>query len=100
MYSLRYGTVPIVHGVGGLADTVADVLDAPLTRNGRGQGFVFHDYTAGALLDTLRRALVWFGRPDDWRAIQRCGMAVDYSWDRSAQEYVKIYEGAIAKRAR
>ena len=100
MYSLRYGTVPIVHAVGGLADTVADVLDAASTRNGRGQGFVFHDYTAGALLDTLRRALMWFGRPDDWRAIQRSGMAVDHSWDRSAQEYVKIYEGAIAKRAR
>jgi starch synthase len=99
MYSLRYGTVPIVHAVGGLADTVADVSDEASTRHDRGQGFVFHGYTAAALLEALRRALDCFGRPDAWRAIQAAGMAVDHSWDRSAQEYVKIYRRAMAQRA-
>jgi starch synthase len=90
MYSLRYGTVPIVRGVGGLVDTVADGKT----------GFVFHDYSAPALLETLRRALAAFADPARWRALQRAGMAEDHSWDRSAQEYVKIYERAIAMTAR
>jgi starch synthase len=75
------------------------VSDEASTRHDRGQGFVFHGYTAAALLEALRRALDCFGRPDAWRAIQAAGMAVDHSWDRSAQEYVKIYRRAMAQRA-
>jgi starch synthase len=100
MYSLRYGTVPIVRGVGGLADTVADVSESASNSGDRGRGFVFHEYTPAALLEALRRALACFGRPSAWRAVQTAGMAVDYSWDRSAEEYVKIYERAIADRGR
>ena len=82
MYSLRYGTVPVVRRVGGLADTVEDGVT----------GFVFDEYSASALWATLQRALEAFGNPDKWRDIQRTGMKQDYSWDRSAREYVRIYE--------
>jgi starch synthase len=87
MYSMRYGTVPVVHAVGGLADTVT-----------RKTGFVFEEYTAAALLNCLMRALELYGDPQKWRALQHAGMAQDFSWDRSAKEYVKIYDRAI-KRA-
>ena len=98
MYSLRYGTVPVVRAVGGLADTVRD----PLNSVGGGEngsaatGFVFYDYTPGALLETLRRALASFKKPRTWKALQRAGMKRDHSWDRSAREYVKIYERVSA----
>jgi len=88
MYSLRYGTVPVVRGVGGLADTVKDEVT----------GFVFRDYTPAALLRALERALALYHNPRKWRQLQRAGMRKDYSWDRSAREYVKIYEMALATR--
>jgi starch synthase len=93
MYSLRYGTVPIVRRVGGLADTVRD--DGPGRRTSN--GFVFEDYVPEALLGTLRRALDVFKDQRRWRALQLAGMSEDHSWDRSAREYVKIYERAIKK---
>jgi starch synthase len=91
--------VPVVRSVGGLADTVVDV-SAPASKPGSGgPGFVFREYTPDALLLALRRALALFQDRPAWRAVQMAGMAVDHSWDRSAQEYVKIYERAIARRA-
>jgi starch synthase len=102
MYSMRYGTVPVVHGVGGLADTVVDYsrggLAAPKHGEG-GTGFVFVDYTPQALLEALTRAFAVFRDAGAWRALQAAGMRQDFSWDRSAQEYVKIYERAIGLRA-
>ena len=89
MYSLRYGTVPVVRAVGGLADTV--------TGN---TGFIFQDYTSAALLEAIQRALALFGEPPKWRALQRAGMTQDFSWDRSAREYVKIYERVLRTRTR
>jgi starch synthase len=94
MYSMRYGTVPVVHGVGGLADTVCDY--AP--RRAKSTGFVFLDYTPAALLGALTRAIAVFADARKWRALQLAGMRQDFSWDRSAQEYVKIYGRAIRKR--
>jgi len=104
MYSLRYGTVPVVRAVGGLADTVRDPVNS-MGAGGDGSaatGFVFHDYTPGALLETLRRALASFKKPRTWKALQRAGMKQDHSWDRSAREYVRIYErlSAAAPTAR
>jgi starch synthase len=93
MYSLRYGTVPIVHRVGGLADTVVDHAPGRVGAT----GFVFDEYRAETLLATLRRALAVFRQPAEWRALQAAGMAVDHSWDRSAREYVKIYERLLTK---
>jgi starch synthase len=87
MYSLRYGTVPVVRAVGGLADTVVDYQPGRRTAT----GFVFADYSPEAMLEALRRALRLYGEPTKWRALQRAGMRKDYSWDRSAAEYVKIY---------
>ena len=88
MYSLRYGTVPVVHAVGGLADTVT-----------RKTGFVFEEYGAKAMLDCLAQALRAYRNPAKWRALQRAGMAQDFSWDRSAKEYVKIYDRAMKSGA-
>ncbi len=87
MYSLRYGTVPVVRAVGGLADTVRDGVT----------GFVFHEYSPAAFLTTLRRAIVTFAVPGRWRALQMEGMRQDNSWDHSAAEYVTIYKRAIAQ---
>jgi starch synthase len=96
MYSMRYGTVPIVHAVGGLADTVRDY--AP--RKPTSTGFVFADYTPAALMNALNRALTLFKDPKKWRALQAAGMRQDFSWDRSAAEYVKIYERLLKARRR
>jgi starch synthase len=96
MYSLRYGTVPVVHGVGGLIDTVRDYLPGRRTST----GFVFRDYTTSALLAALERALAVFQNREAWRALQTAGMRVDNSWDRSAREYVKMYERALARAPR
>ena len=93
MYSLRYGTVPVVRAVGGLADTVHDYAQGDL----KSTGFVFEQYTGEALLGALRRALALFGDPGGWHALQAAGMKQDNSWDRSAREYVKIYERAIER---
>ena len=91
MYSMRYGTVPVVRRVGGLADTVRDY--AP----GRpdATGFVFDEDSPPALLQALSRALALYQDPARWRSLQLTGMRQDHSWDRSAREYVKIYERAI-----
>jgi len=106
MYSMRYGTVPVVNGVGGLADTVLDYVPAapkrgrggPVTpkRSEGGTGFVLASYTPAALVEALRRAIGVFGHAREWKAIQLAGMRQDFSWDRSAREYVKIYERALA----
>ena len=96
MYSMRYGTVPVVHAVGGLADTVQDYQ--PGKRNAT--GFVFREYSPAALLEALSRALALFADRGKWRALQVAGMQQDFSWDRSAQEYVKIYERAAGARVR
>jgi starch synthase len=93
MYSLRYGTVPVVREVGGLADTVRDY--AP--RRTKATGFVFRDYTPSALLNALQRALEVYRDRKKWRALQVAGMREDHSWDHSAREYVKIYDRAIAR---
>jgi starch synthase len=81
--------------VGGLADTVRDYVPG---RRGA-TGFAFHDYSPAALLEALSRALAVFEDRPKWREIQRTGMQHDYSWDRSAREYVKIYD-RIIKRGR
>jgi len=96
MYSLRYGTVPVVHATGGLFDTVHNVDD----ETGRGTGFTFSEYSPVALLGALGRALQMFENRPAWRRIQKAGMREDFSWDASAREYVKVYERvAAANRA-
>jgi starch synthase len=97
MYSLRYGTVPIVRATGGLVDSVVP-WDAA-TR--RGTGFLFADYSGAAMLGALAEAVGVFADQTQWERLQRNGMKVDFSWDRSAREYVKVYKRVIAaKRGR
>lgn len=91
MYSMRYATVPIVRATGGLDDTVQQY--DPST--GSGTGFKFERYEPGALLDKIREALYFYGRPQAWSKIQRNGMAVDNSWTAAAKKYIKLYEEAM-----
>jgi starch synthase len=94
MYSLRYGTVPLVHATGGLVDTVTN-FDA---RTGAGTGFTFDDYSPQALIGTLRWALGVFNDRQTWRRMQVRGMQQDNSWTASARRYVEVYERAAASR--
>lgn len=92
LYALRYGTVPLVHEVGGLADTIHDIdIHGPL-----GNGFTFRNYVTTDLLSSLRRALTLFGRPDEWNRMQLRGMAEDNSWLKSARLYGEVYKDATA----
>jgi starch synthase len=86
MYSLRYGTVPVVRAVGGLEDTVEDYDGW-----NRGTGFKFREYTPAALLLAVRRALDAWRDRRAWRGIVARGMAQDFSWDRSARSYEELY---------
>jgi starch synthase len=95
MYSLRYGTVPVVRAVGGLVDTVRPYDP----RNGQGTGFLFSDYSPSAFRDALHAALSLYGRNRPaWIRLQKNGMRKDFSWDRSAAEYVKVYKRVLASR--
>jgi starch synthase len=95
MYSLRYGTVPVVRAVGGLVDTVRPYNP----RSGQGTGFLFADYSPWALREALQAALtVYREHPRAWRRLQKNGMRKDFSWDRSAVAYVRVYKGVLARR--
>jgi starch synthase len=94
MIALRYGTVPVVRKTGGLADTVLDYT----SRTGRGTGFVFKAYSAKALVACLRRALALYGKEKKWTALMRSCMRQDFSWERSAGEYMKVYRKAMRKK--
>ncbi len=87
MYSLRYGTVPIVRAVGGLDDTVHN-FDAV---NGTGNGFKFEEYSSDKFLESIYEALFAYADKDTWRRIQRNGMAEDNSWENAARKYVQLY---------
>jgi starch synthase len=94
MYSLRYGTVPVVRAVGGLVDTVRPFNP----RNGQGTGFLFAPYAPRAFVETLRAALSVYPNKKLWTRLQKNGMKADFSWDRSAGEYVKMYKKASRNR--
>ncbi|HEX4076594.1 MAG TPA: glycogen synthase GlgA [Candidatus Acidoferrales bacterium] len=94
IYSLRYGTVPIVRATGGLDDTIQNFV--PKAQHGT--GFKFEEYTGSALLQCLRKALATYSDAKAWQAVQANGMAKDFSWKASAASYVTLYEAA--KRSR
>ncbi|HTD97505.1 MAG TPA: glycogen synthase GlgA [Edaphobacter sp.] len=93
IYSLRYGTVPVVRSTGGLEDTIDE------QPSGGGNGFKFWGYSPSALLDALHRALATFRNKDEWTQIMKRGMAQDFSWDKPAAEYVRVYERVIQNRS-
>lgn len=86
IYSLRYGTVPVVRATGGLEDTIQEDT-----------GFKFWDYSVGALYDALRAALGAYRNRDPWRERMRRGMAKDFSWDASARQYTELYRMLTGK---
>lgn len=94
MYSLRYGTPPVVHKVGGLADTVVHASLENLS-HGIATGFVLDTLDANTLLETLRRAFVLFRHKLAWRQLVRTGMQRDFSWENSAREYLDVYRAAV-----
>lgn len=98
LYGLRYGTLPLVRGVGGLADTVTDCSLENLD-DGSASGFVFQDLSEAALLTALRRAFALRRRPDDWRAVQRHAMSLRFDWTRAAQAYDQVYRQALDQGA-
>jgi starch synthase len=95
IYSLKYGTVPIVRATGGLDDTI-EPWDV---RTGKGTGFKFTEYNGEALLATIKQALVAYRDQSSWQTLMRNGMGRDFSWGASAREYGKIYERARQTRA-
>lgn len=99
MYSLRYGTVPVVRHTGGLADTVVDADPAHLDA-GDATGICFDSPTPEALADALARALALYREPACWRRLMRRGMEQDFSWARSAEAYAALYRRLIEQRPR
>jgi starch synthase len=98
IYSLRYGTVPVVRRTGGLADTVRDWHEFNSLGNESGTGFSFNDYTSMALVSTVSRAVETFKEKELWKKIQKNGMALDYSWEHSANDYLALYKKALTKK--
>ena len=94
IYSLRYGTVPVVRATGGLDDTIQSFDH----KTNQGTGFKFYPYEGSALLNSIREALHAFRDPKVWQTLQKNGMAKDFSWKASAASYVMLYEAA--KRSR
>ena len=88
MYSLRYGTIPIVRATGGLDDSVVDITQDPKLAN----GVKFHEYSARALAKGIRKALAIHENPELLRRYQRNAMKADYSWEQTVSEYVRVYE--------
>ncbi|HJT72240.1 MAG TPA: glycogen synthase GlgA [Terriglobales bacterium] len=88
LYSLKYGTVPVVRATGGLDDTI-DPWD-PRTK--KGTGFKFQEYTGDALLRTIHQALQLYRDQESWQKLMRNGMSKDFSWRASAREYIRVYE--------
>jgi starch synthase len=97
MYSLIYGTVPIVRSVGGLADSVVDA-GAQNLAHGTATGFCFTEYSGEALMQSIDRSLALFADKMEWTRLIRAGMNQDWSWRNSALQYVRVYERAVAKR--
>lgn len=87
LYSLRYGTLPVVRNTGGLADSVVDAEQL-----GLGTGFKFDEATSVALFVTLKRAQAAFKQPEVWQKMQRTAMGTDFSWEQSATEYQALYQ--------
>ena len=85
MVSLRYGTIPIVRETGGLKDSVTDCGD------GSGNGFTFKSYNAHDMLNAVRRAIALYDDKEQWDILIRRALDCDFSWGRSANEYIKLY---------
>lgn len=95
IYSLKYGTVPVVHATGGLDDTIEEFKPTHAT----GTGFKFQQYTPEAMLAALDRAMTAFQYKEAWRRLMMNGMAMDYSWQKPAAEYAEVYQIVARRRS-
>jgi starch synthase len=91
MYSLRYGTIPIVRATGGLDDSVIDYAQDPEKAN----GVKFYEYTSRALAKAIRKALAIYEQPGLFRQFRRNGMQADFSWEKTVGEYLKVYHHTL-----
>jgi starch synthase len=98
IYSLKYGTVPIVRKIGGLADTVHDWFECISKGNENGTGFTFCNYDFKALLQTVKKAVDVFADKKTWKKIQTNGMKENFSWQTSAGKYLELYNDIIKKK--
>jgi starch synthase len=96
MYSLRYGTIPVVRETGGLADTIIDANDENL-KNGTATGFTMKGYFAAELLFSIDRALELYKSKAQWRSLIRNAMKQDWSWEKSADEYVELFKSVLGQ---
>ena len=94
IYSMKFGTVPVVRATGGLDDTI-EHFDGKV-----GTGFKFAEYTSAALLTTIQQALQVYRQPQVWRQLMLNGMKKDFSWETSAKQYAKIYQSMIKAKAK
>jgi len=94
LYGLKYGAIPVVRATGGLEDTVEDYD----LKTGQGTGFKFKEYTPKAMLSAMRRAVRVFQMKHEWKQLVRSAMKGEFSWNRAAGEYTRLYELAVAKR--
>lgn len=97
MYSLRYGTLPIVRRVGGLADSVVDT-NADSLKAKTATGFVFDDYNANAMADVIERSITTYHDSSAWAQVMKTGMSCDWSWSGSACHYLTTYRKALERR--
>jgi starch synthase len=95
LYSFRYGTIPIVRATGGLADTVIPYHDHDTT----GTGFSFSEYASGAMMTAIKQALIAYADPDRWLDLTKRVMSQDWSWNKSAAQYVQLYQSILKKHA-
>jgi starch synthase len=93
IYSLKYGTVPVVRAVGGLEDTIRDDPARPDLAT----GFKFHDYSAEEMVRALNRAVALYRDKEAWLALVKRCMQEDFSWEKSATEYAALYKKALEK---
>jgi starch synthase len=98
LYSLKYGTVPVVHATGGLADSITNATDETVAA-GTANGFSFNNYTVAALADALDRACSTFSNRERWAQLVRTGMQQDWSWNHSAREYDRLYKQTLERAA-
>jgi len=91
IYSMRYGTLPLVRRTGGLADTVVDASSETIRKN-KATGFVFNDFSSKTLSSCMGKALDLHSKIDNWRMVQQNGMNIDFGWDRSASKYEQLYQ--------
>ncbi|HUW58706.1 MAG TPA: glycogen synthase GlgA [Planctomycetota bacterium] len=97
IYSLKYGAVPVVRETGGLKDTIVNVTDQTL-RDNTATGFSFRVYKSAALLETIKRALAFYGQKNGWNKLVTNCMKQDWSWERAAREYLLLYQRTIELR--